>query len=145
MNSTIIVALLTALAAVLSPLITAVINNNKEIKIKRLDLFYTEKSKAYHDFSVCSAVYIEEYIIDEDNCPSKNKFVESFNNAYLVADDSTRKAMIALRNYFYGNEMREDTIRNLVFDICKTMGNDLSTYHNNISFLTKIFSFLKKQ
>lgn len=47
---TIIVALITAFAAIIAPLITAIINHVSAYRLRTLELFFIEKSKAYHQY-----------------------------------------------------------------------------------------------
>lgn len=130
MDSTIIVATLTALSAIIAPLITTHINNKKEITLKQLDMFYKEKSEAYKVFLTNAASYVEEFIINEDDCPSKSKYFQSFQNAYLVSDDDTRNKLEKLDKYFYGPSMQENVLKNLLSEVSKSMGKNLSTYHS---------------
>lgn len=56
---TIVVSLITALAAIIAPVITAIINNRANRKIKVLELFYQRKTDAYLEFmKAASAVLV---------------------------------------------------------------------------------------
>lgn len=49
---TAIAAFVTAIAALIAPIITARINNEKEIQLKRIDMFETRKINLYTDFCI---------------------------------------------------------------------------------------------
>lgn len=51
MTITIIVSLITALAAVLAPCLTEIFRNHNNLRLKKLELFYQKKQESYLDLA----------------------------------------------------------------------------------------------
>ena len=74
------------LCSIVMPIIVAVINNRHNAKLRKIDLFYENKFKAYNDFMIASGTYTatghQHYL-----------FIQAANSAMLVADEETVKAL----------------------------------------------------
>lgn len=74
------------LCSIIVPIVVAVINNRYNAKLRKIDLFYENKFKAYNDFMIASGEYTttgHQY----------NLFIRAANSAMLVADEETVKAL----------------------------------------------------
>ena len=81
-----IMSTLATLCSIIMPIAVAVINNRHNAKLRKIDLFYENKFKAYNDFMIASGTYTatgHQY----------NLFVQAANCAMLVADEETVKAL----------------------------------------------------
>ncbi|MDU4726638.1 MULTISPECIES: hypothetical protein [Clostridium] len=96
-ESTVIVALITALSAILAPLASTYITNIVQARQKREELLYIQKLEAYKDFTNKAMLFINEYIDNEykRNIKSTNmeNFITSYQTAFLIADKETRRRM----------------------------------------------------
>ena len=84
MNATVIVALITAIAAILAPLITAVINNRYQLQIRKIELYEEKRIIAINQYVSLACKYL--------NHPSehfKNELSESKQTIFLYAPKST--------------------------------------------------------
>lgn len=57
MEATIIVSSITALAAIIAPVMTQLIARRGAYKLKTLELFFTEKAKAYREYIEVTATF----------------------------------------------------------------------------------------
>lgn len=77
---------ITALAAIFSPIIAAAVTQRGERKVKTMELFFSEKSKAYlHLIETLSAFPMDS------NTEDRTKLFEAKNAAYLFSGKDTRK------------------------------------------------------
>lgn len=81
-----IMSTLATLCSIIVPIVVTVINNRHNAKLRKIDLFYENKFKAYNDFMIASGTYTatgcRHYL-----------FVQAANSAMLVADEETVKAL----------------------------------------------------
>lgn len=81
-----IMSTLATLCSIVMPIGVAVINNRHNAKLRKIDLFYENKFKAYNDFMIASGTYTATGY-------HYNLFVQAANSAMLVADEETVKAL----------------------------------------------------
>ena len=81
-----IMSTLATLCSIVMPIGVAVINNRHNAKLRKIDLFYENKFKAYDDFMIASGTYTATGY-------HYNLFVQAANSAMLVADEETVKAL----------------------------------------------------
>ncbi|QAA31230.1 hypothetical protein [Clostridium manihotivorum] len=130
-NTTIVVALITAIAAIIAPLINSFMNNRTQLKLKRLDLFYKEKSDIYQNF--CKAIIdLDNWIYTEDddarlNPPSK-EFLKIHQLTYLMANTEIRSLLDELNSYYYLGEIKEKEIKTILMDVIQAMNEDLEKF-----------------
>lgn len=84
MNATIIVALITAIAAILAPLVTAVINNRYQLKIRKIELYEEKRIIAINQYVSLVCKYL-----DHPSGHFKNEFSQSKQTIFLYAPKST--------------------------------------------------------
>lgn len=104
MNIELILALGTAIAAVVSPYLTSKDNNRHQRMMKKMDLIYAEKYKAYSNF--CSA-----YAVATSNPTQENiaAFKASANQAYLLNTDSTfRSSALSCANHIAASSPKSE-------------------------------------
>jgi len=85
-NPTIIISSVTALVAIIAPVITTYLNNKTQLRLKNIDMFYKEKSDAYQKFCTDIALVL-------DNLGRNNEIKEykkAHQLAYLMSDNKTR-------------------------------------------------------
>lgn len=149
-ESTVIVALITALSAILAPLASTYITNIVQARQKREDLLYDQKLDAYKNFTNKAMLFINEYIDNEYSRNLKSikmeDFITSYQTAFLVADKNTRTAMSNLDLYSFNSYDGEDYAELFLDDMQKiniTMNDDLlkiKEKSNSKPFLQKIFN-----
>lgn len=132
-NPTIMVALITAITAIIAPLINSYINNKNQIKLKNLDLFYKEKSDTYQRFCT-AAIDLDYWIysICDDITPPSHYYLKAHQLAYLIADKKTRSLLNELHPYYFLGEIKESEITTLLSKIVESMNEDLEKYHKHI-------------
>lgn len=81
-----IMSTLATLCSIVMPIGVAVINNRHNAKLRKINLFYENKFKAYNDFMIASGTYTATGY-------HYNLFVQAANSAMLVADEETVKAL----------------------------------------------------
>lgn len=81
-----IMSTVATLFSIITPIVVAVINNRHNAKLRKIDLFYENKFKAYNDFMIASGTYTATGY-------QYNLFVQTANSAMLVADEETVKAL----------------------------------------------------
>lgn len=81
-----IMSTLATLCSIIVPIGVAVINNRHNAKLRKIDLFYENKFKAYNDFMIASGTYTATGY-------HYNLLVQAANSAMLVADEETVKAL----------------------------------------------------
>lgn len=104
MTIELILALGTAIAAVVAPYLTSKDNNKHQRMMKKMDLIYAEKYKAYSNF--CSA-----YAVASSNPTPENiaTFKASANQAYLLNANSTfRYAALSCANHIASSDPKAE-------------------------------------
>ena len=94
----IIIAVIPALAAVLSPFITSIFKARTSLKLKRLECIYDTKLKVFQDFA-------KHFGNINDKCTSED-FTLFFSSAYqamLICSDTTRPHILKLVTYMKDN------------------------------------------
>lgn len=81
---TVIVALITTLAAIIAPLITAIINHVSAYRLKTLELFFVEKVKAYHEYMDIASCFPINPTPDD-----MHKLFSTLNKAALYSSKDT--------------------------------------------------------
>ncbi len=84
MDLTVIVALITALAAIIAPVFTAFINNLHEQKMKRIEMYEAKRIEVINEYVSRAEKYIENI---GDLC-MLDKFQQYKNQAYLYMPKS---------------------------------------------------------
>ena len=81
MDTALIVALITAFAAIVSPIITAIINNKHQANIRKLELVYEPKLAAY------SAICMRLEHSDQMTLDDINEFINLIHRADILSSD----------------------------------------------------------
>jgi len=92
-NVTVIVALIAAIAAIISPLITAYIQRKSALEIKQLDIIYKDKAETYKAFSNAFGKLNQNIFLDP-----QNDFVSISYQAMLFSNSACRNEILKLIN-----------------------------------------------
>ena len=77
-TTTIIVAMVAAISAILAPILTALLNNRHQYKIRKLELLQAERIKAIQDFLSACSNYITSY-----TKPTKDEYYRRYGEIFL--------------------------------------------------------------
>lgn len=129
-NITVIVSLITAMAAIFAPSITAFINAKTQIKLKKLDLLYKTRLDTYQNFCGITHAYFNCW--DIKTKPTKDEFLKIYQSAYLLASEKTRNKLENLKSYADKNNIEikidKTKLEPILLDINKSMSEDLENY-----------------
>lgn len=120
---TIIVALITAIAAILAPLITSVINQIGAHRLRALELFFEEKTKVYKQFLETTAqfpVFPTEDDVSKLNC--------ALNLATLYSSRETGKAMSIYVHHLVNSKTQTTDVGDAYLAVYHAMQNELKKY-----------------
>lgn len=78
MNATIIVSLVAAIAAIIAPVVSSLINNHYQLKVKKLELYEERRIKIINDY-VSSVSMCIQSATDENI----NEMCKTFNSIFL--------------------------------------------------------------
>ncbi len=82
-DPTITVSIVIAIIALISPIVTAIINNCHQTKIKKMDMYETAKREALSDF-ILSA---QATMFNSENSEFLHKYATSFNKLFIYFSD----------------------------------------------------------
>ena len=106
-NFTVIASLITAIAAIVAPIITSAIQSHKEYKLKKLELSYTQKVEAIKAFtSAFESVYNEINAIHASHFQK-----ECLNLSVLCTNSDTRNSLLELSKMIMEDKKRTDRVR----------------------------------
>ncbi len=88
MNVTVIVALITALAAIVAPVITQYITQRGAYRLKSLELFFAEKTRAYREY-----LEVTSQFPPEPKMADLMKLNNALNQAIVYSSRDTGKKM----------------------------------------------------
>lgn len=114
MNATIIVACITAISAILAPIITAVVNNRHQLKMKQIELYEENRIATINQYVSTVSCYL--------NRPSTNKLVEMgsvLNSIYLYAPKKIWKDISNLNMFIENDQL--DKARKILPDISQKL------------------------
>lgn len=121
---TLIVALITAIAAILAPLATAIINRVSEYRLRTLELFFNEKAQAYKQYLDITSRFPPN--------PSSNDLQElnsAMNQATLYSSEDTSKMMALYVHYLMDTKNPDyDAIAKSHLAVCEAMQAELKNY-----------------
>lgn len=78
MNATIIVSLVAAIAAIIAPVVSSLINNHYQLKVKKLELYEERRIKIINDYASSVSKCIQS--ATDENI---NEMCETFNSIFL--------------------------------------------------------------
>lgn len=90
-NTTVLIALITAIAAILAPLISKYIECKYQLKLKGIEILLSRKIQAYQDFTTEASKYV--YITSGRDGPEYAKYLETFHKALIVSNPETTKSL----------------------------------------------------
>lgn len=90
----IILTSITATAAIISPLVTALINNSHQMRLKKLEMFYDRKYNSYHAFFVAYSEYKSLH-----NNAAFYSLSKAIGEAMLISSNKTADALQELLNF----------------------------------------------
>ena len=91
-----------ALISLISPIITTLINNHHQLKIKKIDMYETAKRKALQNFIIST----EEYFSSNRDIEKLIKFNSSINELYIYfsINDSAYQLFDKLKEIIKSND-----------------------------------------
>lgn len=102
-ESTVIVALITALSAIFSPIISTYITHIVQARNKKAEILYEQKLNIFKDFTIKSMLYINQYISnnysDDLSSDIKKDFLTSYQTAFLICNKTTRNILNDIELY----------------------------------------------
>lgn len=114
MNATIIVACITAISAIFAPIITAVVNNRHQLKMKQIELYEENRIATINQYVSTVSCYL--------NRPSTNELVEMsgvLNSIYLYVPKKIWKDISNLNMLIENNQL--DKARQILPDISQKL------------------------
>lgn len=114
MNAAVIVALITALAAIVAPMITAWLNNRHQLKMNQFELYDQKKVQVINDYISAVAQYLES-----PARASESKMAEVRYLIYLYSPKSTWKDIDLLDGYISSNRL--DSARDMLPELTKKL------------------------
>lgn len=131
-DSTLSITAIIALSAIISPIITKVIDGYFQLKFKKIDLFYIEKNNNYKEYCSKASILVSNHCVYGRHY---DEYLIAYDNAYLCANSSTRSQIDKVHKFINSHlgsgslEKRDkDTFESLLNSLVKTMGHDLSSY-----------------
>lgn len=94
-ETTVVIALITSLAAIIAPLITKTIECNHETKLKNMEILLSKKIQVYEIFIQTASNYV--YSSGKDG-PEYAEYLKSYNSALLISDFITHDSLIKFSN-----------------------------------------------
>ncbi|NSB15855.1 hypothetical protein [Clostridium beijerinckii] len=132
-NPAIIVALITAIAAIIAPIITSYNNNKTQLQLKNMDLFYKDKSDIYQRFCLAFETldsWVHDLNENIDNEPLSNEYLNIHKLTYLISNDEVRTLLDELSSHFDKPAINEGKYEILKKEIIKSMNYDLQSFNN---------------
>lgn len=125
MIASIILSSIAAVAAILAPVLTAIINNRHNLLIKRLEFSYTQKYEVYKRFS-------ETYgKIQYRNYMEPQLFFSALYETMLLVNNEIRKELLKLNTQVLANDCYATKNTEPQFEICcQLLHEDLNKEKN---------------
>ena len=123
MDITLIVALITALAAIIAPVLTALITQHGEYRLKSLELFFNAKSKAYLELLDATSNF--------PKFPEESKIIELYallNRAFLLSTENTRSKLSLYVKLLIESSADSELLTLAYQDAVLAMQNELKDY-----------------
>lgn len=89
MNITVIVALVAAISAIVAPTVTEIIRSRNELKLKKLEMVYPVKQRAYQNL----ANVFGQWSASKDSFARWTEVVSAISVATVLAEKSGRNAL----------------------------------------------------
>ena len=116
---TTVAALIAACAAIIAPIKTASIEAKTQVKLKELDLYQAEKSKAYKQLTEALGAY------RQDPTPyDGNKLYEAISLASIYSSDETAEKLLHLAGSLLASNQSNST--NLYIEAMSAMRGELA-------------------
>lgn len=113
LDGTILVAVITALAAIIAPVVTSVINARTSLKLKRLEILETDLNVCISDFAKHYSELTNQRGYME---PYWNFVTASYRAIAQIHDTSIQADILSLLNYFRENNGSVDESTDQKFD-----------------------------
>ncbi len=114
-----VVAVILLISSIISPIITTLINNQHQIKIKKIEMYENCKKEALSNFIECA----EDYLLNFNFAEQSVKYYSALNKLFIYFSDITLDSFVP-------------------FDTASKNHSDYSTASIELS---KIVQFLSKQ
>lgn len=113
MIASIILSSIAAVAAILAPLLTAIINNRHELKIKKLETFYNHKFSIYKNFFEAYGA-VQNFVTHKDN----HDFYATLYEVCLICEPKTRLKLFQLKKCFLSDKGTATDKTDKIFEEC---------------------------
>ncbi|MDO4175545.1 MAG: hypothetical protein Q4D42_12355 [Eubacteriales bacterium] len=131
-----------AACALISPVLTAIINNwhhmrvrkfelKHDATVKQFDIYYADKQKAFDDFAKAAGMYAMDHFDEQ----SYGKLHSAISASMLVCSPQNKEMLCEFghyANHFFNNslavEERKEYLEKL-FSVCDALNKDLSETH----------------
>lgn len=121
-----VLSIITAVVAIIAPVITTIIHNKHDLKIQSMQFSATNRLALYQDFlDILNTTLTREAFTKDISL----QFKQSFSKVYIVCSDSTRALLDQLENYISVNANKsigtQTDYRILQKDIVRALREDL--------------------
>ena len=113
-NTTVIVALIAAISAIIAPVITAFINNRYQLKIRKIELYEQKRIDVINSYSKSLNAYLNNICGN-----TEYEFAQHKQAIFLYAPKSTWKIIEKINKNI--DERKFDDARNLLPDLMKEL------------------------
>ena len=117
-DTTVIAALIAAVAAIIAPVITTCLNNRHQYKMRKLEISQEEKIKAIQEYTeACS-----NFLIDGRSA-AKSEYYKSYGKIFLYANKKNWSKIEKL--HFAIENGPESAASNLLNELCQDLSSDM--------------------
>ena len=123
MIASIILSTIAAVAAILAPLLTAIINNRYSLRLKKLETFYDHKFSIYKNFFEAYGK-VQNYVSQQDN----HDFFAALYEVCLICNSKTRSKLFELKKCFLsGNGVANPETDKIFEECCDLLNKELTS------------------
>lgn len=113
MIASIILSTIAAVAAILAPLLTAIINNRYLFRLKKLETFYDHKFSIYKKFFEAYG-NVQNFVTPKDN----HDFFSALYEVCLICNFETRSKLFELKKFFISSNGVATPESDKIFEEC---------------------------
>lgn len=103
---TVIVSLITALAAIFSPLLTAIVQRKFDLELKKIELIYSEKFQCYKNYAEKFGALLENPYVD-----ACQDFISASYQAMLLSNHESKVEIAFLLELLKDNNYQVDSAK----------------------------------
>lgn len=118
------ITIILLISSIVSPIITAIINNRHQLAIKKIDMYETAKRNALSEFIDCAQATI---LNSDDSRETMNKYISSFDKLFIYFSDISVETIIPF------DHARGNLSRNYSDENYKKANHELSKFVSSLS------------